>query len=247
MSYLRASLGANEQIVVRAKHHWIMPLMATVRFLFWSAAWFAIMLFAQQISAWGTRITKARVDGDTAQMLVYIVGGVGAFLFLLNILRYFMFWVFLMSTEYAATDRRVVMKSGLIRRRAFDVRLAQIETVSISQSMRGRLLGYGRVRITATGGSSGSWPTIARPLDFKRAIEQSIDRLSEQQGRAQHGPHVAPAAAEAPRVSATGAYLVRGVNADGDDVELTIQAQTPENAKIKAEMKDVRVGSVEPA
>ena len=52
-----------------------------------------------------------------------------------------------------------------------EIALPNIEGVRVNQSIVGRLLGYGTVRIEGTGVDSTTTPQIADPVGFVRAIQ----------------------------------------------------------------------------
>jgi len=58
------------------------------------------------------------------------------------------------TTEIAVTNKRVLGKTGFIRRDTIDLNLSKIESLYADQSILGRMLDYGAVRIKGTGGSS---------------------------------------------------------------------------------------------
>jgi uncharacterized membrane protein YdbT with pleckstrin-like domain len=74
------------------------------------------------------------------------------------------------TTEFAVTSRRVIYKDGLLRRRTVEMNLAAVESVDVVQSILGRILGFGEVRIHGTGGSWEPYPTISDPLTFRSHI-----------------------------------------------------------------------------
>ena len=51
------------------------------------------------------------------------------------------------SDEFAITNRRVIIKTGLISRKTFEMNLSKIESVNIDQTILGRILGYGTIII----------------------------------------------------------------------------------------------------
>jgi hypothetical protein len=75
------------------------------------------------------------------------------------------------TSELVITDRRVLIKVGFIQRRTFEMFISKIESVSVYQSMLGRLFDYGTVEIRGTGGSSESFAPITAPLPFRDAIQ----------------------------------------------------------------------------
>ncbi|PHO12561.1 hypothetical protein CPG38_06855 [Malaciobacter marinus] len=77
----------------------------------------------------------------------------------------------LLTTEQAVTNKRVVFKTGLISRKTEEMRLNKIETIEINQSVLGRILGYGSVKVTGTGISNLLFKGIDDPINVKKTIE----------------------------------------------------------------------------
>lgn len=77
------------------------------------------------------------------------------------------------GSAYAVTNKRVVLKTGVISRRAVDLVLAKCEGLHINQSILGRIFGFGTITVT-TGGVTSSYPFIADPLAFRREINTQI-------------------------------------------------------------------------
>jgi uncharacterized membrane protein YdbT with pleckstrin-like domain len=55
------------------------------------------------------------------------------------------------TSEFAVTNRRVIIKVGLIRRRTVELRLEKVESIGVDQSILGRILGYGTIIVHGTG------------------------------------------------------------------------------------------------
>ena len=80
--------------------------------------------------------------------------------------------------ERGVTNKRVILKQGIISRRTEEMRLKSIETVEIDQGVLGRIFGFGTVKITGKGVSDFLFKGIDDPLAVKRRIESignSID------------------------------------------------------------------------
>lgn len=78
------------------------------------------------------------------------------------------------TDEFVITNKRVIMKSGLISRRTLEMNLSKIESVNVEQGVLGRLLGYGTIRIIGTGGTREAFPMINRPLEFRRKFQELV-------------------------------------------------------------------------
>jgi len=74
-------------------------------------------------------------------------------------------------TEQGVTNKRVILKRGIISRRTEEMKLASIETVEIDQGVWGRLFGFGTVKVTGRGISDVVYQSIADPMAVKRQIE----------------------------------------------------------------------------
>lgn len=76
------------------------------------------------------------------------------------------------TSEFAITNKRVVIKVGLISRRTLEMNLSKIESVNVNQSLLARLLGYGTIVVIGTGGTREAFHDIADPLIFRRKFQE---------------------------------------------------------------------------
>ena len=74
------------------------------------------------------------------------------------------------TSEFAVTTKRVIIKTGVFRRRTLELLLRQVEAISVDQTLLGRILDYGTVTLTGTGGVHEVFHDIASPLEFRRQI-----------------------------------------------------------------------------
>jgi uncharacterized membrane protein YdbT with pleckstrin-like domain len=96
--------------------------------------------------------------------------------FLIGIVIFVNQVIFILTTEFAATDRRLILKKGFFIRDAQDIGLGNIETVQITQDIAGRLLNYGRLIVHGTGDEVMVSPIIADPAGFRRDIEAATPK-----------------------------------------------------------------------
>jgi uncharacterized membrane protein YdbT with pleckstrin-like domain len=158
MSYLDDHLLAGERIVYRARLHW--------------------SLFLASIAVIGAGIGLAIILGLYAPDYWYAgaaLAGVGLLLAIGPAIRY-------ASSEFAVTDKRVVAKLGFIERESLETLLSKIEAIGVDQGILGRMLGFGTITITGTGGTEESFPHIANPLEFRRQIQSQVVDLEERRG-----------------------------------------------------------------
>lgn len=83
------------------------------------------------------------------------------------------------TSEFAVTDKRVIIKVGWIRRRTLETMLSKVEAIGVEQGIIGRLLGFGTITITGTGGTKEQFPDIARPLEFRRQVQGQVSAAED--------------------------------------------------------------------
>ena len=75
------------------------------------------------------------------------------------------------TSEFGVTNKRVIIKVGFLRRRTLELLLKHVEAISVDQSVTGRILGFGSVTLTGTGGVREVFHNISSPLEFRRQIQ----------------------------------------------------------------------------
>ena len=74
------------------------------------------------------------------------------------------------TTEVAVTNRRIISKTGFIKRRTVEMHMDKVESVDVDQSILGRLFNYGDITIRGTGETMELLRTIDHPLDLRNHI-----------------------------------------------------------------------------
>jgi uncharacterized membrane protein YdbT with pleckstrin-like domain len=77
----------------------------------------------------------------------------------------------LRAIDQGVTNKRVILKKGIISRKTEEMKLTSIETVEIDQGVFGRIFGFGTVKITGRGISDFMFKGIDDPMSVKRQIE----------------------------------------------------------------------------
>ena len=108
------------------------------------------------------------LDGDIASIgLILLAAGLAGFLS--AFVRY-------QTSEFAVTNKRVIMKVGLIRRTSVEIVLNKIESIKVDQGIAGRIFDYGSIAIVGTGGTHDPFHRIAAPLQFRRTVQEQLAR-----------------------------------------------------------------------
>jgi uncharacterized membrane protein YdbT with pleckstrin-like domain len=150
MSYAQSVLQPGEAIVATGHLHWIIY------------RWAIVFLIAGAALLWLERVYWPSSDVVNVTAITFGVLFLVAFLY-----AWFIRWI----TEFAVTNRRVISKRGFIWRETEEMNMDKVETVDIDQTILGRILGYGDMRITGTGGTNNiEVRRIADPLALRNAI-----------------------------------------------------------------------------
>jgi uncharacterized membrane protein YdbT with pleckstrin-like domain len=144
MGFVERNLLPNEQVTYRATLHWIIYLVPVIVLLAGAALAFAFGGFAGIV--------------------------VGAFGLLMMIPP----WIKSSSSEFAITNKRVVIKVGLIRRHSLELLLQKVEGIGVDQGIIGRILGYGTITVSGVGGTKEAFQRISNPLEFRRQVQASL-------------------------------------------------------------------------
>jgi len=150
VSYIDRNLIAGERVVYRTRLHWLvyaMPVLFSVVVLL-PIAWF-LASGSWQGFAWV----------PLALVLVVLLPAV----------------VKRQSSDFAVTNKRVMMKSGVFTTRSVELLLNKIEAIAVDQSLLGRLFGYGDIVVTGSGGTREAFSHIQSPLEFRRAVQSVSD------------------------------------------------------------------------
>lgn len=79
-----------------------------------------------------------------------------------------------LGSEFMLTNKRVVLRQGIISRKTVEVLLAKCEGISVNQSIVGRILGFGTLVVT-TGGATSHFDFVKRPVEFRNRVNEEID------------------------------------------------------------------------
>ena len=90
--------------------------------------------------------------------------------FIVGIIIFFKMMINKWTTERVLTDYRYIQKTGLIARDTEEISIYKIEEVDLSQTILGRILGYGSISISGTGSGNIFLKSIDEPLIFQKYL-----------------------------------------------------------------------------
>ena len=162
MSYIKKTLMPGEHILYNSHPHWIV--------FFPPVIWLLFAIFLPIVNV-----------GDAAGFTVFghtLCEWVVRFALLMVVYSFFSSYINYSTSEYAITNKRIIMKTGWIRRNAFEIFLQRIESVQVIQGIFGRLLNYGVITIGGVGGSKDMFYFIPGPLTFRQKVQEQLGQVS---------------------------------------------------------------------
>lgn len=88
------------------------------------------------------------------------------------------------AAEFVVTNKRVIVKLGIVHKRTSEIFLNKVETVGVDQSVWGRMLGFGTIAVRGTGGTTEEFHHISDPFEFRRQVQEQIGRMLGQAAKA---------------------------------------------------------------
>ena len=169
MAYPSKLLAPDETIKFETKPHWralfvpIIVLLATV---------FGMVFLYFSVDSWWGSPTVWR----------WVVVAAGVLILILWALVPFMRWL---TTEYVFTDRRIIVRSGIITRHGKDMPLAKVNNVSFEVPAMGRIFNYGALNIQSAGENDGLYiKGVPDVEEIQRMVYELIE--ADEQRRRRH-------------------------------------------------------------
>lgn len=151
MGYVERHLLPNERVVYKTRLHWILFARPTL------------------VTLAGVALTVAAGAATGLEWLWYasllvILAGLGWGL---------VHYVELMTSEFAVTSTRLIFKVGLVARYTTELLLSKVESIGVQQTLPGRLLNYGDLVVTGTGGAREVFRRVHDPIGFRNEVQHA--------------------------------------------------------------------------
>ncbi len=146
MSYVDQNLMTGEQVVYKAKLHWVIFISPALLLIL------GLIFFAANGTLGG---------------IVTCLGVIGLIIAYLNV----------STSEFAVTNKRVIIKVGIIKRNSLDTVLKKVESITVNQPIIGRMLGYGSIVVSGSGGTPQPFHKIANPLEFRKQVNEQVEKI----------------------------------------------------------------------
>jgi len=151
VGYVERHLLPDERVLYKTRLHWILYLKAMVVTLVGVVLAIALTQIADPPWVWYVGVALA-----VAGALWWIVR-----------------WIELRTSEFAVTSMRLIFKVGLVARYTTELLLAKVESISVTQGLLGRMLNYGDLIVTGTGGAREVFARVHDPVTFRNEVQRA--------------------------------------------------------------------------
>ena len=151
MGYVERHLLAGERVVYKTRLHWVLFVKPALVVL----AGMILMVLLRQVQ-------------DPPWLWIF-----GAAVVLIGLVWAFVHYVEVMTSEFAVTTSRLILKVGLISRYTTELLLAKVESIGVQQGLIGRVLNYGDLTVTGTGGAREIFRRVRDPIGFRNHVQQA--------------------------------------------------------------------------
>ena len=165
MSYIESNLIPGETVMYQTRLHWIVMLGHVIVGCLLLVLPGALLLY------------YALSQTPPGSKTLHIMEGGGVALLICGVVVILMGMVRRNATEMAVTSRRVVIKTGLASRKTIEMLLNKVESIEVTETAFGRMMGYGTIVVVGTGGTTEPFHKVAHTLEFRSQVQQQIEKL----------------------------------------------------------------------
>jgi uncharacterized membrane protein YdbT with pleckstrin-like domain len=172
MKFLKKrNLQENEELMHVPSLHWFY----TVKYMILSLPIFVILLilwnYAEDYAASGW-FPGIETTEDFQYIIKYAFLAAVLLVLVFFICRIFMF----ICVEYGVTNKRLMIKRGVLRVITTEIPIDRIESISCIQGLLGMILNYGTVCVSGIGGNMPAFRMVGRPYALRRKIVKIIEK-----------------------------------------------------------------------
>lgn len=147
MPYIESNLLPNETITYEGKVHWFYTFIMIIGLILW------IFVLIPWIQAWWP---------------MWIIGFSIIIAFTYQLL-------FIVTTEIAVTNKRVIYKTWVIARNVFELQLTKVESARLDQSIFQRIIWAWTLIVSWTWWHNKPIQYLAKPTDMRTIIYEEIE------------------------------------------------------------------------
>jgi uncharacterized membrane protein YdbT with pleckstrin-like domain len=156
MSFIQKNLMANERITFSTNLNWTFYIKSVV-----------IILIANLLLIY----SHHSING-------FIIYAVGIMLVAAGMFSAVVTYLKIKTFEFAVTNKRVLIKHGILSTQSFEIMLNKVEAIYVEQTIIDRIVKSGTIIIKGKGGSQTPLRNVDNPFQFRIAVNEQIEKLS---------------------------------------------------------------------
>jgi len=167
----KKNMQDSEELLYVPQLHW----MYTIRHMVLSLPFF-IVLFVFWAAVKNNAGNFCLPVGPEGVLCLYLVKHI-FIAAVVAVLLVFVWRIFLyISTEYGVTNKRLILKRGILRLVITEIPIDRIETISCAQGLLGRIFKYATIYVSGIGGTVPVFLMVSRPFALRRKIAEIIEK-----------------------------------------------------------------------
>lgn len=104
-------------------------------------------------------------------------GTFGGFLIFVGLFILGLTYLRISSSEFAVTDKRVLIKVGILKTQSLETMLNKIEGIHVEQGIIAKMVNSGSIVVKGTGGTNNPFSNIDKPFEFRSAVNEQISKF----------------------------------------------------------------------
>jgi len=176
LSFIERAMGQDEEFLLLSRVHWIYLFQGFCWFLLFTGAGLLINDLIWEYLESHIQPAERTVLGhqftSRGSILMWLLISTGLIILLYHIAGY-------LTTKIALTDKRLLMRKGLIMVNIEEIDLEEIKSEHVDHGFFGRFLNYGEIHFDARFVGDVPIPNIAQPYRLLRATHETRTALAD--------------------------------------------------------------------
>jgi uncharacterized membrane protein YdbT with pleckstrin-like domain len=163
MAYPQKLLGNDEQVQFELRPAW--------KTLIWPAFWLLAIVglfffVLGRVNSW--------FDGSAATIMAWVLVVVAVIALIVLVIRPFLFW---WTTQYVFTNRRIIIRTGILSRKGRDMPLSKVNDVSFDNTVWERMLNTGTLMVQS---AAENGQLIIENIPDVETVQREVYRLHDE-------------------------------------------------------------------
>ncbi|MBK6764470.1 MAG: PH domain-containing protein [Micrococcales bacterium] len=163
MGYPTKLLGDDEQVQFELRPAW--------KTLIWPIIWLLVII---GVTAFLLAKVNSWFEGSTGTIMTWVLAIAALIALFIMVIRPFLFW---WTTQYVFTNRRIIIRTGIVARRGRDMPLSKVNDVSFDHSVWERVLNCGTLMIES---AAENGQLVIENIPNVEQVQREVYRLHDE-------------------------------------------------------------------